>query len=66
MDVADVFILILGYTSYEAVAEFHKSQTTKRFTVVHNMCVSLNFNLLRTTFLAPRILRQFLDFWEIF
>ena len=41
MDVADVFILHLGYTRYEVVAGFHKSKKkNKCFTKVYNICVS--------------------------
>jgi len=62
MHVADVFILHLGYTSYEVVAVFHKSKKTKCFPY---LCV-LIFNLICITFLEPRILRRFLAFGEIY
>ena len=37
----------------------------KLFTVASNACGSSVWNLLRVTLLAPRILRWFLDFWNI-
>jgi hypothetical protein len=39
---------------------------TKFCVLAINTCESTLLNVLHTTFLAPRILRWFLDFWETY